>query len=126
MRGQNVQEALEREEAAGIAGLSSFVPSLARQRENVALVAKLHAVEGTNYSAKTGLRVAAPKDGHLLDIEKIDDPYLAQMARAMKVDEGIVSPCPDGFVSDDPNIVVLEPKRVIGDLFATFSRATMR
>ena len=126
VRGKNVQEALEREEAAGIAGLSAFVPSLARQRENAALVARFCAAEGTNYSAKTGLRVAAPKEGMLLDPEKIDDPYLAQMVRAMKMEGGIVSPCPDGFASDDPNIVVLEPKRVVGDLFATFSSATMR
>ena len=126
VRGKNVQEALEREEAAGIPGLSAFVPSLARQRENAALVARLCAAEGTNYSAKTGLRVAAPKEGRLLDPGKIDDPYLAQMVRAMKMEGGIVSPCPDGFASDDPNIVVLEPKRVVGDLFATFSSATMR
>ena len=126
VRGKNVQEALEREEATGIAGLSAFVPSLARQRENAALVAKLCTAEGTNYCAKTGLRVTMPKgDEALLDPEKVDDPYLAQMVRAMKVEGGIVSPCPDGFASDDPNIVVLEPKRAVGDLFATFSSATM-
>ena len=126
VRGKNVQEALEREEAAGIAGLSAFIPSFARQRENAALVAKLCTAEGTNYCAKTGLRVTAPKgDEALLDPEKVDDPYLAQMVRAMKVEGGIVSPCPDGFASDDPNIVVLEPKRAVGDLFATFSSATM-
>ena len=126
VRGKNVQEALEREEAAGIPGLSSFVPSLARQRENAALVARLYAAEGTNYCAKTGLRVTAPKDGELLDPGKVDDPYLAQMVRAMKVEGGIVSPCPEGFASDDPNIVILEPKRAVEDLFATFSSATMR
>ena len=126
VRGKNVQEALEREEAAGIAGLSAFVPSLARQRENAALVAKLYAEEGKNYCAKTGLRVTMPKGNEaLLDPDKVDDLHLTQMVRAMKVEGGIVSPCPDGFVSDDPNIVVLEPKRVVGDLFATFSSATM-
>ena len=126
VRGKNVQEALEREEAAGIAGLSAFVPSLARQRENAALVARLCAAEGTNYCAKTGLRVTMPRgDEAFLDPDKVEDPYLAQMVRAMKMEGGIVSPCPDGFVSDDPNIVVLEPKRAVGDLFATFSSATM-
>ena len=126
VRGKNVQESLEREEAAGIAGLSAFVPSLARQRENAALVARLCAAEGTNYCAKTGLRVTMPRgDEAFLDPDNVEDPYLAQMVRAMKMEGGIVSPCPDGFVSDDPNIVVLEPKRAVGDLFATFSSATM-
>ena len=126
VRGKDVQEALEREEAAGIQGLSAFVPSLARQRENAALVAKLCAAEGSNYCARTGLRVAVPQKEALLDPDKVDDPYLAQMVRAMKVEGGIVSPCPEGFASDDPNIVILEPKWAVGDLFAAFSAATMR
>ena len=126
VRGRNVQEALEREEAAGIPGLSALIPSLARQRENVALVSKLHAAEGKAYMAKTGLRVVPTKEGALLDPDSIGDPYLAQMVRSMVVKGGIVSPCPDGFSSDDPNIVILEPKRAIEDMFATFSSATMK
>ena len=126
VRGRNVQEALEREEAAGIPGLSALIPSLARQRENVALVAKLHAAEGKAYMAKTGLRVAPPKEGLLLDPDNIGDPYLAQMVRSMVVKGGVVSPCPDGFSSDDPNVVILEPKRAVEDMFATFSSATMK
>ena len=125
VRGRNVQEALEREEAAGIPGLSALIPSLVRQRENMALVAKLHAAEGKAYMARTGLRVVPPKDGALLDPDNIGDPYLAQMVRAMIVKGGIVSPCPEGFTSDDPNIVILEPKRAVEDMFATFSSATM-
>ncbi|MBR1588999.1 MAG: hypothetical protein IJ658_11820, partial [Kiritimatiellae bacterium] len=126
VRGKNVQEALEREEAAGIPGLSAFVPSLARQRENVSLVERLCAAEGKGYGAKTGLRVTAPKEWNLLDPEKVDNPYLAQMVRAMRVEGGLVSPCPEDFASDDPNIVILEPKRAVEDLFATFSSATMQ
>ena len=126
VRGRNVQEALEREEAAGIPGLSALIPSLARQRENVALVAKLHAAEGKAYMAKTGLRVASPKEGALLDPDDIGDPYLAQMVRSMVVKGGIVSPCSEGFSSDDPNVVILEPKRAVEDMFATFSSATMK
>ena len=126
VRGRNVQEALEREEAAGIPGLSALIPSLARQRENVALVAKLHAAEGKAYMAKTGLHVAPPKEGALLDPDNIRDPYLAQMVRSMVVKGGIVSPYPEGFSSDDPNVVILEPKRAVEDMFATFSSATMK
>ena len=126
VRGRNVQEALEREEAAGIHGLSALIPSLARQRENAALVAKLHAAEGSAYMAKTGLRVVPPKESALLDPDDIGDPSLAQMVRAMVVKGGVVSPCPEGFSSSDPNVVVLEPKRAVEDLFATFSSATMK
>jgi predicted LPLAT superfamily acyltransferase len=126
VRGRNVQEALEREETAGIPGLSALIPSLARQRENVTLVSKLYAAEGKAYMAKTGLRVVPTKEGALLDPDSIGDPYLAQMVRSMVVRGGIVSPCPDGFSSDDPNIVILEPKRAIEDMFATFSSATMK
>ncbi|MBQ6339201.1 MAG: hypothetical protein IJI36_08660 [Kiritimatiellae bacterium] len=125
VRGRTVQEALAREEASGVQGLSAIVPSLARQRENATLIAKLYAAEGTNYGAKTGLRVTQPSKGDLLDPEKIDDPHLAQLVRAMTVGGGIVSPCPEGFATDDPNIVVLEPKRAVSDLFAAFSSATM-
>jgi len=126
VRGRSVQEALEREEAAGIPGLSALIPSLARQHENVDLVAKLYDAEGKAYIAKTGLRVAPPKEGALLDPDNIGDPYLAQMVRSMVVRGGIVSPCPDGFSSDDPNVVILEPKRAVEDMFATFSSATMK
>ena len=126
VRGRNVQEALEREETAGIPGLSALIPSLARQRENVALVAKLHDAEGKAYMAKTGLRVVPMKEGALLDPDNIGDPYLAQLVRSMVVKGGIVSPCPEGFSSDDPNVVILEPKRAIEDMFATFSSATMK
>ncbi len=126
VRGRNVQEALEREEAAGIPGLSALIPSLARQRENVALVAKLHDAEGKAYMAKTGLRVSPPMEGTLLDPDNIGDPHLAQMVRSMVVKGGIVSPCPEGFSSDDPNVVILEPKRAVEDMFATFSSATMK
>ena len=111
VRGRNVQEALEREEAAGIPGLSALIPSLARQRENVTLVSKLYAAEGKAYMAKTGLRVVPNKAGALLDPDNIGDPYLAQMVRSMVVRGGIVSPCPEGFSSDNPNVVILEPKR---------------
>ena len=125
VRGRNVQEALEREEAAGVPGLSAIIPSLARQRENAALVRKLHAAEGSAYAAKTGLRVVPPNDGALLDPDDIGDPYLSQMVRSMIVKGGIVSSCPEGFSSDDPNVVVLEPKKAVGDMFAAFSSATM-
>jgi hypothetical protein len=41
VEGDSVQEALEREEAAGVKGLSAIIPSLKRQRENQALIAAL-------------------------------------------------------------------------------------
>ena len=126
VRGRTVQDALEREEAAGIQGLSAFVPSLKRQRENRELVARLHEAEGSSYGAKTGLAVQAPREGALLDPERVDDPRLGQIVKAMVVGGGVVSPCPEGFSSSDPNVVVLEPKRAVEDLFATFSSATTR
>lgn len=129
VRGATLQEALEREEAAGVKGLSAVIPSLRRQRENAALIARLHAMEGASFTAKTGL--AMPKagdvsDADLLDPELVTDERLKGLVRAMRIKGGLVSPCPQGFKPHVPGVSVLEPRRALSDLFASFTSATMR
>ncbi|MCQ2390981.1 MAG: hypothetical protein MJ240_06135 [Kiritimatiellae bacterium] len=127
VRGATVQEALEREEAAGIRGLSALIPSLRRQRENVQLVASLMDAEGKAFSAKTGLPLPKPRRASaLLDPERISDARLRGLVDLMRVAGGLISPCPPDFVSSDPAIVVLEPKRALENLFGVFTRETLR
>ena len=88
--GDSVQDALEREEAAGVKGLSAIIPSLKRQRENAALVAALHQKVGCAYTALTGLPVSAPapNGGSFLDPEQVTDPLLLRLIRPMLVRSG--------------------------------------
>lgn len=140
VRGDTLQEALMREEAAGIKGLSAVIPSLQRQRENRSLVAKLYEREGAALTAKTGLpvpKMAANGDEGLLDPERVDDVRLQGLIRAAWTGKGLVSPCPKGFSpKDKPNngdcprqekdILVLEPKRALTDMFERFTATTLQ
>ena len=126
VRGQTLQEAMEREEDAGLRGITTFIPSIRRQRENASLKARLYEAEGKTYGEKTGLKVEMPpKEVDWLTPKDIKDLVLARMAKTMLVPGGIVAPCPDGFRSNDPDIIVLEPKRALEELFAGFSSATL-
>ena len=124
--GGTLQEALEREEAAGVKGLSAVIPSLKRQRENAGLIARLVAAEGSNYTAKTGLKMPA-RDGTpgFLDPETLGEGPLKEMVRAMRVAGGLVSPLPDGASVPD-GVEVLEPRAALEGLFGRFTSATLR
>ena len=146
VRGDTLQEALMREEAAGIKGLSVVIPSLQRQRENRSLVAKLYEREGAALTAKTGLPI--PKmdvngDEGLLDPERVADATLQRFIRVSWTGRGLVSPCPEGFSPknmgngvcphqdegvcphQDEKILVVEPKRAIVDVFEHFTATTL-
>ena len=129
VRADTLQKALEKEESAGIKGLSAVIPSLSRQRENRGLAARLYAIEGPAFAAKTGLRVNAAEaegDGNLLDPELLDDSRLQGLVRAAWTGRGLLSPCPDGFVSNDPDMLVLDPGQSVKDMFSRFTRTTLR
>ena len=130
VRGKTLQDALEREEAAGLKGVSAVFPSLRRQRENRALIGQLHAREGATLLAKTGLkageRTKTDSDDGLLNPETVTDERLKGLLRAAWTGNGLVSPCPKGFVPQDPDILVLDPKQELEDLFARFTSATLR
>ena len=130
VRGKTLQDALEREEAAGLKGVSAVFPSLRRQRENRALIGQLHAREGATLLAKTGLkageRTKTDSDDGLLNPETVTDERLKGLLRAAWTGNGLVSPCPKGFVPQDPDILVLDPKQELENLFARFTSATLR
>ena len=128
VEGATVQEALEREEALGVKGLSAIIPSLKRQRENQSLVVALREKTGASYTALTGVPVVRGADMRgFLDPEEIDDPLLAKLIRSMcvKTDDGVllVSPC-DGAASID--VRVIEPKRELMELFGAYAREAYR
>ena len=149
VEGATVQEALEREEAAGVKGLSAIIPSLKRQRENQALVAELRKRTGATYTALTGVPVREDADARgLLDPEEITDPLLEKLIRSMCVKaEGrvlLVSPLPLGG-SDSPQppqreghnllrppgasaagVTIVEPKRELMSLFDAYAREAYR
>jgi predicted exporter len=130
VRGKTLQDALEREEAAGLKGVSAVIPSLRRQRENRALIGQLYAREGATLLAKTGLkaneRAVMDSDASLLNPETMTDERLQGLLRAAWTGNGLVSPCPKGFMPHDPDILVLDPRQELEDLFARFTSATLR
>ena len=105
VRGKTLQDALEREEAAGLKGVSAVFPSLRRQRENRELIGQLHAREGAALLAKTGLkaseRTETDSDDGLLNPETVTDERLQGLLRAAWTGNGLVSPCPKGFVPQE-------------------------
>ena len=124
VRGDTVQQALENEEALGVRGLSAVIPSLKRQRENAALVARLVQAEGSNYTEQTGLKMpASPREG-FLDPERLADGPLLQMVRSMRVTGGLVSPLPAGAGPVAAGVEVLEPRATLERMFGTFTAAT--
>ena len=143
IEGATVQEALEREEAVGVKGLSAIIPSLKRQRENQALVAALREKTGAAYTALTGVPVRNGTDTRgLLDPEEITDPLLEKLIRPMCVKAGgrvmLVSPY-DGRSGETPRppaggpslsrlpgesaagVSVIEPKRELMSLFDAYA-----
>ena len=129
VEGATVQDALEREEAAGVKGLSAIIPSLKRQRENQALVAELRKRAGSAYTALTGVPVRADADTRgLLDPEAITDPLLEKLIRSMCVKSEdrvlLVSPMKDG--ASIVGVVIVEPKRELMSLFDAYAREAYR
>ena len=140
VEGATVQEALEREEALGVKGLSAIIPSLKRQRENRALIAALREKTGAAYTAMTGVPVACGADARgLLDPEEIDDPLLAKLVRSMcvKTEDGVLLVSPhtgragvpasrnwEGERPREP--YVIEPKRELAEMFDAYAREAYR
>ena len=145
VEGATVQEALEREEALGLKGLSAIIPSLKRQRENQALVTALREKTGAAYTAMTGVPVSREVDARgLLDPEEPGDPLLEKLIRPMCVKTGdrvlLVSPY-DGRSGETPlppaggprscaaagaGVTVIEPKRELMELFDAYAREAYR
>jgi len=126
VRGPSLQESLEREEAAGLTGLSTKIPSLRRQRENVLLKARLQAAEGARYAAVTGVKMpSAETPPKLLDPETCPVPAIRRLVAAVRVPDGLLAPCP----RDDaltPDIVPLDPKADLADIFRRITAETAR
>ena len=139
VEGATVQEALEREESAGVKGLSAIIPSLKRQRENQALVAELRKRTGSAYTALTGVPVRAGADTRrLLDPETISDSLLEKLIRSMCVKANgrvlLVSPLspaggPRSCAADGASaagVTIVEPKRELMSLFDAYAREAYR
>ena len=132
VEGATLQEALEREEAAGVKGLSAIIPSLKRQRENQALIAALREKTGSSYMELTGMPVGHGADARgLLDPEEISDPLLEKLMRMMCIKAGgrvmIVSPgelkrrdaaSPRG---EDVGVTVVDLKREVAEMFDAYA-----
>ena len=119
IKGKTLQESLEIEETVGLRGLSTVIPSLKRQRENAALVEKLKENEGKAYTELTGLKMPLEDKRGFLDAEHVKDESLKKIVRTFspRGDE-IVMPCPEGFTSSDPRVVVLDPRQTAKGMFA--------
>ena len=139
VEGATVQEALEREEAAGVKGLSAIIPSLKRQRENQSLVAELRKRTGAAYTALTGVPMRADADARgLLDPEEIADPLLEKLIRSMcvKAEDRVllVSPLPPAggprscaaAGAHAAGLTIVEPKRELMTLFDAYAREAYR
>lgn len=128
VQGNTLQECLEREEAAGLRGLSVVIPSLKRQRENVDLIARLYAREGGRYAGMTGLKVPkTPPKGEFLDAEQVEPGGLKRVVDSFRTAKsGLVMPCPADFETRDPHVVVFDPRRVIQQIFDRFFNSTLR
>ena len=119
IKGKTLQESLEIEEAAGLRGLSAVIPSLRRQRENAALVEKLKEREGQSYTELTGLKMPLEDTRGFLDAAHVEDESLKKVVRSFAPrGHEIVVPCPDGFTSADPRVVVLDPRQAAKGMFA--------
>ena len=119
IKGKTLQESLEIEESAGLRGLPAVIPSLRRQGENVALVEKLKEREGKAYTELTGLKMPLEDKRGFLDAANVEDESLKKIVRTFspRGDE-IVVPCPEGFTSNDPRVVVLDPRNAAKGMFA--------
>ena len=139
VEGATVQEALEREEALGVKGLSAIIPSLKRQRENQALVAELRKRAGATYTALTGLPVRDGADARgLLDPEEVTDPLLKKLIHPMCVKANgrvlLVSPLPPGEGRNllrppgagAAGLTIVEPRRELMSLFDAYAREAYR
>ena len=125
--GDSLQACLEQEEAAGLKGLSAVIPSIKRQRENAVLAARFATHEGARYAALTGLRVSAGATNGFLDAETVATGALKRLVAPFRLaPTRLVAPCPKGFVSTDPHVVVLDPRTALEDLFARFLASTCR
>ena len=123
--GDTLQEALEREEAAGVKGLSAVIPSLKRQRENAALKVALKREQGTAYTAKTGLKMPFENPDGFLDPEQLPEGPLRTMLRSMRVAGGLVSPYTvEAGKSAGSHVTILEPRAALTDLFRQFTSST--
>ncbi|MBR4653429.1 MAG: hypothetical protein IKO72_08725 [Kiritimatiellae bacterium] len=129
VRADTLQEALEREEEAGVRGLSVVIPSLRRQRENRTLVARLHAEQGRAFAARTGLPVpvvVGGRDEDLLDPERLSDERLKGLVRAAWTGHALVSPCPEGRVPRSRFVEILSPRSALEGVFTSFTASTLR
>ena len=140
VEGTMLQEALEREEEAGVKGLSAIIPSLKRQRENQALIAALREKTHTSYVELTGMSVGNGVDARgLLDPEEIDDPLLKKLMHMMCMKAGgrvmIVSPgdlkrrdaaSPRGNGEEDTGVTVVDLKREVAEMFDAYAQEAYR
>jgi len=120
--GATLQEALENEERLGVKGLSAVIPSLKRQRENAALVARLVAAEGSNHTARTGIRMPAKAQGAFLDPERLPECPLKRMVDSMYLGGGLLSPLSGAA---PPGVEVLEPRAALREVFGRLTAATV-
>ena len=119
IRGKTLQESLEIEESVGLKGLSAVIPSLKRQRENAALAEQLTEREGNAYTDLTGLKMPQEDKRGFLDAGRVEDESLKKVVRSFAPrGHEIVVPCPDGFASADPRVVVLDPREAAKGMFA--------
>ena len=124
--GETLQEALEREEAAGVKGLSAVIPSLKRQRENAALKAALVREQGAAYTAKTGLKMPSENPDGFLDPEQLPEGPLRTMLRSMRVAGGLVSPYAGVARKPlDSHVTILKPRVELLVLFTEFTASTL-
>ena len=119
IKGKTLQESLEIEEDVGLRGLSAVIPSLRRQRENAALVEQLKEREGKAYTELTGLKMPQEDTRGFLDAAHVEDESLKKVVRSFAPrGHEIVVPCPEGFTSADPRVVVLAPRLAATRMFA--------
>ena len=141
-RGATLQEALEREEEAGVEnGLSKIIPSLKRQRENVGLIERLYAKEGKAYEEHTGIKVKGRQQaynsknpdegGHrseatLLDPKRLPEgSVIGAIARTLWTGRGLISVAKQQAHSSQHQRII-DMRETMEGIFAKASHSTWR
>ena len=129
IKASSVQEALEKEEACNIQGLSSIVPSLKKQKENAKLIEKLYEKESEDFSKSTNIKIQIPDKNNLsfLEPKHLENTLVADLIKRalIKTDKAVylVSPySPSTPFSSD--IQIVEPRKILTDLFDACSKET--
>jgi hypothetical protein len=131
VKGISLQDALEREEANKIMGVSSIVPSIKTQRENFELKKRLYDKELKNFSAQTGITpYNLPVEPSFLTPSNLVGTALEKLTRFGIINSGdfvyLITPSQNEVTYNDKNISIIEPRKIINEAFDNYTSETIK